>query len=194
MKNTHSIIQETYLNQNNIKTTKSPKSLWECAVAVNLFHYLILSHTETGNMDWTVTEWNQHSSAFSVKSKKKQVSSSQVKTYPTHHRPNLYLPDCLLAPVIRAYKRTSAQINQSSAFNRPLNQNRCVVSSRWFSDQHISHHYWKRRVRLLINSCHISSNQFSFDYNTSLTLCENGGGAEICVNLWVYFLYCRRLL
>lgn len=33
------------------------------------------SNTETGNMDWTVIEWNQHSSACSVKSKKRQVRS-----------------------------------------------------------------------------------------------------------------------
>ena len=46
-----------------------------CDLSVNLFQYYFLSYTETGNMDWTVTEWNQHSSAFSVKSKKRQVRS-----------------------------------------------------------------------------------------------------------------------
>lgn len=34
---------------------------------------MCLSHTETGNMDWTVTEWNRHSSVFCVKSKRRQV-------------------------------------------------------------------------------------------------------------------------
>lgn len=52
-----------------------------CDLSVNLFQYYVLSYTETGNMDSTVTEWNQHCSAFSVKSKKRQVRPLCIQIY-----------------------------------------------------------------------------------------------------------------
>lgn len=96
---------------------------------MNLFQYYVLSYTETGNMDWTVTEWNQHSSAFSVKSKKRQVRplcteilQSQPKrknstgaSMHIAHRDFLFyshLPLTRWQPASRL-QGTSAQINQS---------------------------------------------------------------------------------
>lgn len=67
-------------------------------------------------MDWTVTEWNQHSSAFSVKSKKRQVRSfckniTSNSTGAWTHR-DFNLPGIWWHPAPRL-QGTFAQINQS---------------------------------------------------------------------------------
>lgn len=112
---------------------------------MNLFQYYVLSYTETGNMDWTVTEWNQHSSAFSVKSKKRQVRPLCTEILQSHpkrknntgasmhiaHRDFLFyfhLPLTRWQPASRL-QGTSAQINQSR-----LKKNKKQNMSLWHTE------------------------------------------------------------